>query len=92
MRGLASLTDGGRVTSFVYSYELRRQPQFSTYEHDEQRRLFTLTGPGGKSEHFRDQPARYLMVEPDPETGAMQPVIKDGQPAIGYLCREEREL
>jgi hypothetical protein len=62
------------------------------FEHDKPKRLFTLTGPDGRIEHFRDDPTRYLMVEPDPETGAMRPVIKRGRPAFIYLCREEREL
>ena len=62
-----------------------------TFEHDKQKRLFVLTGPDGKTEHFRDNPTRHLMVEPDPETGEMRPVIEHGQPAYVYLCREERE-
>ena len=39
------------------------------FEHDEQRRLFVLKRLDGKVEHFRDNPTRYLVVEPDPETG-----------------------
>jgi hypothetical protein len=70
--------------------EVRSMPV--AFEHDNERRLFTLTGPDGKIERFRDNPTRYLMVEPDPETGAMRPVIKRGRPAFIYLCREEREL
>ena len=80
------------ITTMVYSYEIKPRADAFTFEHDQQKLLFTLTGPDGKTEHFRDNPAKYLMVEPDPETGAMQPVVKYGKPAIIYLCREEREL
>ena len=60
------------------------------FEHDSQKRLFVLTTPDGKSEYFRDNPTRYLVVEPDPKTGEMRPVIKCGEPTYIYLCREER--
>ena len=62
------------------------------FEHDKQKRLFILKRPDGKVEHFRDNPARQLLVEPDPETGVMRPVVRRGQPVYLYLCREEREL
>ncbi len=62
------------------------------FEHDSQKRVFVLTAPDGKTEHFRDNPTRHLVVEPDPETGAMRPVIKCGEPTYIYLCREEREV
>jgi hypothetical protein len=60
--------------------------------HDEQKRLFILTGTDGKTEYFRDNPAKYLMVEPDAQTGTMQPLFKFGRPSVVYLCREEREV
>ena len=80
------------VTTLVYSYEVKPRARSFTFEHDERKRLFILTGPDGKTEQFRDNPARYLIVEPDPETGGMEPVVEHGRPAIIYLCREEREL
>jgi hypothetical protein len=81
--------DCRRVTSFTYL--VKPEPPFFTFEHDKQKGIFILTGPDGKTEHFRDNPARHLLVEPDPETGAMRPVIKRGKPSYLYLCREERE-
>jgi hypothetical protein len=42
-------------------------------------------------ELFRDNPTRYLCVEPDAETGQMRPVMKRGRPVFLYLCREDRE-
>ena len=62
------------------------------FEHDEKKRLFVLKRIDGKVEHFRDNPTRYLVVEPDPETGAMRPVIRPGRPEYIYLSREEREV
>lgn len=64
----------------------------AAFEHDKQKRLFVLTLPDGKIERFRDNPARQLVVEPDPETGEMRPVVQRGQPVYLYLCREEREV
>ena len=80
------------VTTFVYDAG-PPVPAFR-FSHGTQKRLFVLTWPDGKTEHFRDNAARQLMVEPDPdsEAGAMRPVIKRGQPVYVYLCREEREL
>jgi hypothetical protein len=57
------------------------------FEHDKRNRLFILTWPDGRTESFRDNPVRHLVVEPDPETGEMRPVIKRGQPAYLYLSR-----
>jgi hypothetical protein len=85
----ATGSDGSRVTTFVWHTEPRPLP--FTFVHDKLKRLFILTWADGKVERFRDRPARQLMVEPDPETGEMRPVIKHGAPAFVYLCREERE-
>jgi hypothetical protein len=51
-----------------------------------------LTGPDGSTECFRDNPTRYLVVEPDAETSEMTPVLKRGRPTYLYLCREEQEV
>jgi len=40
---------------------------------------------------LRDEPARYLVVEPDNETGEFAPIVKDRRPVYLWLCREERE-
>jgi hypothetical protein len=45
-------------------------------EHDPAGRVFRLIAADGEVETFRDNPTRYLCVEPDPETGAMRPVSK----------------
>ncbi len=83
--------DGGSVViSCIWDPE-PPAPLFS-FQHDTQKRLFVLSWPDGKTEHFRDSPVRHLMVEPDPQTGAMRPVIKLGKPAFVCLSREEREV
>ena len=75
-----------------YEYTIEPRPQAFTFEHDRQKRLFIIRWPDGNTECFRDNPARQLLVEPDPETGEMRPVVRRGQPVYLYLCREEREL
>ena len=62
------------------------------FEHDPEARVFRLTAPDGSVEVFRDNPTRFLCVEPDPQTGAMRAVTKYGRPVYLYLCREEREV
>jgi hypothetical protein len=82
-----SVTD--HVTTVTYGAE-PPSPAFQ-FNHDKAKRLFVLTWPDGKTEHFRDNPMRQLVVEPDPVTGELRPAIKNGQPVFVYLCREERE-
>jgi hypothetical protein len=80
---------GERVTLHVHLEEAST-PAF-TFEHDAAQGVFRLRMADGTVEVFRDKPARYLCVEPDP-TGVMKPVTKYGRPVILYLCREEREV
>src|SRR5262249_52790175 len=79
---------GARAT---LTYTCHRKPQVAV-EHVREKGVFRLTAPDGKTEVFRDDATRYLVVEPDPETGEMTPVIRGGQPKFLYLCREEREV
>jgi hypothetical protein len=78
------------VATYVYSCAPECPPSFS-FAHDKEKRLFVLAWPDGRIERFRDNPARQLMVEAEPETGELRPVIKYGEPVYVYLCREERE-
>jgi hypothetical protein len=80
------------VVTLVYSCELKPQADSFAFEHDEQRRLFTMTGPDGKTQYFCDNPGKYLMVEPDPKTGDMQPVGSEyvkAKPRIEAHCRRQ---
>ncbi|MGO9914730.1 MAG: hypothetical protein ACLQIB_08460 [Isosphaeraceae bacterium] len=60
------------------------------WEHLLEKRLFALTADG-KTEYWRDSLTRYLVVEPDPTTGTIKPVLKRCGPVYMWLCREERE-
>ena len=61
------------------------------FEHDPAARALRITKADGTVETFRDTPTRYLCVEPDPETGAMRPVMRRGRPVYLFLCREDHE-
>jgi hypothetical protein len=80
----------GAVT-FTYSYELSEESRLLSLVHDRPKGLYILTKPDGTTELFRDKPDRYLVVEPDPQTGELRPAAKRGQPVYLYLCREQRE-
>jgi hypothetical protein len=80
------------VTTFTYSCKPDPQAESFTFEHDKEKRVFRLTDAQGNTECFRDKATRYLIVEPDPETGGMRPATKYGKPQFIYLCREDREV
>jgi hypothetical protein len=80
----------GSITTITYSFE--EEPNRFDFVHDKAKGVFVLTGPDDITERFRDKPARYLVVEPDPDTGELRPAVKRGLPVYLYLCREEREL
>ncbi len=83
----------GRVMA-TYSYSFEVDPWFQSFsfEHDKEKRVFRLTDAEEKVEYFRDNPVRYLVVEPDLETGQMRPAVQHGKPKFIYLCREDREV
>jgi hypothetical protein len=64
--------DGSVETWYRYLVE-PDTPAF-VFEHDKRNRLVILTWPDGRTERFRDNPVRHLLVEPDPQTGEMRPV------------------
>jgi hypothetical protein len=78
-----------RVTTYTYSYD--PEPPLYEFERQEEKGVFAVTGPDGKTDYFRDRPTRYLVVEPDPETGEFAPAVKRRRPVFLWLCREERE-
>jgi hypothetical protein len=85
---LSGVSRGPLTTMYTYS---RVEPKV-TVEHDRDERIFRLVGQDGKTEVFRDHATRYLVVEPDLETGEITPVIQQGQPWFLWLCREEHEV
>jgi hypothetical protein len=60
----------------------------ATCDHDRDKRLFRVTEPDGTTVDFHDRAVRFLVVEPDPETGEPEPVMERGGPKVVYLCRE----
>ncbi len=78
---------GDAVATYTYPVS----PPHFRFEHDPKARVFRLTMADGTVEVWRDNPTRFLCVEPDPETGAMRPVVTRGRPVYLYLSREERE-
>jgi len=86
---------GSNLTTVTYQYgpipDSPGPPAFQ-WEHLHEKRLFALTGPDGKTEHWRDNPTRYLVVERDPTAGTFEPVLKRCKPVWIWLCREEREV
>jgi hypothetical protein len=79
----------GPVTT--YTYVIEERPALFTFTHDTAKGVFVVTNRDGTTERFRDNPARHLVVEPDPETGELRPAVKYGRPVYIYLCREQRE-
>ena len=57
----------GPVTTYTYLVDER--PADFTFKHDARKWVFVVTNRDGTTERFRDNPARHLVVEPDPETG-----------------------
>jgi hypothetical protein len=86
---MSDVINRGRVT---YTSEVKPEPPSFKFEHNREKCVFVLTDSDGKTGYFRDNSAKYLMVEADGVGGAMCPVTKYGRPVVIYLCREEREL
>jgi hypothetical protein len=87
---LTAISEGGKTGITTHTYS-RREPEVIV-EHDLEKRVFRLTGPDGSPQFFRDRATRYLVVEPDPKTGELLPVIREGSPYILCLCHQEHDL
>jgi hypothetical protein len=81
----------GKRVEVTYTYTCKQAELEIAVEHDREKRVFRLTGVDEKTEVFRAHAVRNLEVEPDAETGEWMPVIREGEPRISCLCREERE-
>jgi hypothetical protein len=73
------------------SQVLREMPTFG-FQHDARNGVFRITWADGRVEVFRDPPVRYLVLEPDAETGELKPVVRCGRPWVLYLSREVHEV
>ena len=67
--------------------ELIRNPNVGITR-DPARRVIKITGRDGKSALFEDKPTRFLVMDRNPLTKALEPVIISGEPLYYYLARE----
>jgi len=56
--------------------------------YDRSRHVIQITQAGGETAEFDDRPARFLLMDRDPVTKALEPVIIRGEPLYYYLARE----
>jgi hypothetical protein len=87
----AHVHDQATIGSVTFTYEIPEDPGLFSFAHDRTKGVFIITKRDGSTELFRDNPVRYLVVEPDPQTGELRPTAKCGLPVYLYLCREQRE-
>ena len=69
------------VTTYTYSVDSDRQPA-PRFQQDPASGVFRLISVEGPVETLHDDPTRYVLLEPDPEAGPMQPVMKRGRPVL----------
>ena len=55
---------------------------------DRSRHVIKIKEPGGKTVEFDDRPVRFLVMDRNPVTKALEPVIIRGEPLYYYLARE----
>ncbi len=67
--------------------ELIRKPKVEITR-DPARRVIKVTGRDGKTALFEDKPTRFLVMDRNPVTKALEPVIIHGEPLYYYLARE----
>ncbi len=56
--------------------------------YDRSRHVIQTTQEGGKTAEFEDRPARFLVMDRNPVTKALEPVLIRGEPLYYYLARE----
>jgi len=57
-------------------------------DYDRSRHVIKITQEGGETAEFDDRPARFLLMECDPGTKKVKPVLEWGDPVYYYLARE----
>src|SRR5260370_12234036 len=61
-----------------------KPPPPFTFEHEREKGVFRLEWSDGEVEVFRDNPTRYLVVEPDLDTGELNPKTTPARPTHLY--------
>jgi hypothetical protein len=67
--------------------EVEPEPEVEV-TYDRVRHVIKITQPGGKTAEFDDRPVRFLVMDRNPVTKALEPVIIRGEPLYYYLARE----
>ena len=92
----------GNVTTYVYDGngelilvgDARRKPRpvepkpQVEVAYDRSRHVIQIKVPGDKTAEFDDRPVRFLVMDRNPVTKALEPVIIRGEPLYYYLARE----
>jgi hypothetical protein len=85
-----------KVLTQVFSYRDPQPDQVWSIEHDEEKRIYRMTGPEGELDFFRAELVKYLVVVPvDRQGEEVEPDFRHGihgRPRYLYLCAEEREV
>ena len=58
---------------------------------DRTRHVIKIKEPSGRTLEFDDRPVRFLVMDRNPVTKALEPVIIRGEPLYYYLAREVGE-
>jgi hypothetical protein len=56
--------------------------------YDRSRHVIRITQEGDEAAEFDDRPARFLLMDRDPKTKKVKPVMERGNPVYYYLARE----
>jgi hypothetical protein len=56
--------------------------------YDRWRHLIQITQEGGETAEFDDRPVRFLLMDRDPKTKTLKPVMEWGNPVYYYLASE----
>ncbi len=59
--------------------------------YDRSRHVIQITQEGDDTAEFEDRPARFLLMDRDPRTKAVKPVLECGNPVFYYLASETGE-
>ena len=60
-------------------------------DYDRSRHVIQITQEGEETAEFDNRPARFLLMDRDPETKKVKPVLEWGNPVYYYLAREAGE-
>ncbi len=58
---------------------------------DRSRHVIQITREGEETAEFEDRPARFLLMDRDPQTKTVKPVLESGNPVYYYLASETGE-